>query len=587
MKQGNRRLPLAPGLQATLMVSLIAACLSQLFFNINLESTDLTRTPRFSDSREKARIHFRHQGSPTKEKYLIETMGGGVAVFDYNNDDRLDIFFVNGGKLRDPMPPGSVVGRSEAEYFNRMYRNNGDGTFTDVTGESGLTGAFEGRYGMGAATGDFDNDGFTDLYVTNFGTNTLYRNSGDGTFRDVTKTSGVQGGGWSASAGFFDFDNDGWLDLFVTRYLDWDLSKHVSCTIPSVVSFKAYCPPTKFKPVSNLLYRNNGNGTFSNISSPAGISKVLGKGLGVAFNDYNQDGFTDICVANDSVPQFLFHNNGDGTFTERGLELGLAFNEDGKDFSGMGIDFSDFDNDGLPDVIITNLSKEMYALYRNEGHRRFTYVTRRSQLGRISIFMSGWGTRFIDYDHDGWKDLFVAQGHVMDNIERIDPQLSYLQAPLMCRNDKGKLEDVSDQSGSPFFRQVAGRGAAFGDLDNDGDLDIVVGTLNDFPLVLYSNASELLGHWLLIKLRGTVSNRDGIGAKVKIEGVSGPSQAMVVSTAGSYLSSSDKRVHFGLGADDHVKRIEVCWPSGFHQELKDVKANQVLTVIEPRTGHST
>jgi hypothetical protein len=541
---------------------------------------EVNRLPNFLDRREKAGIRFKHQGNPTKEKYLIETMGGGVAVFDFNNDDLLDVYFVNGGKLQDPMKPGATVDRSGAEYFNRLYRNNGDGTFTDVTLEAGVSGSSHGNYGTGVATGDFDNDGFMDLYVTNFGRNTLYRNNRDGTFRDVTKEAGVGAGGWSASAGFFDFDNDGWLDLFVTRYLHWDFSLSIPCGIP----FTAYCSPIQFKPISNVLYHNNRDGTFRDVSAVSGIGRVLSKGLGVAFNDYDQDGLTDICVACDRVPQLLFHNNGDGTFSERALEVGLALDEDGGVFSGMGVNFSDFNNDGLPDILITTLAKEMYAFYRNEGHGRFSYVTRPSRLGLVSMLMSGWGTGFVDFDRDGWKDLFVAQGHVLDNIERIDPTRKYLQAPLLCRNDKGKFIDVSAQSGPVFQQPVAGRGAAFGDFDNDGDIDVVMGVLNDFPRILYNEAPAEAGHWLLIKLAGTVSNRDGMGAQVKVEGSSGLSQWSSVSTSGSYLSSSDKRLHFGLGSDELVKTIEVRWPSGITQELKNVKANQILTVIEQRSS---
>jgi len=534
--------------------------------------------PSFSDRRERSGIRFRHFGSPTKEKYLIETMGGGVGVFDYNNDGRLDIFLVNGGKIQDPMPAGARVGRAESEYFNRLYRNNGDGTFEDVTLEARVSGNHDGNFGMGIATGDFNNDGFVDLYVTNFGRNVLYLNQGNGTFRDVTERAGVAASGWSASAGFFDFDNDGWLDLFVTRYLDWDFSKNVPCGVP----FTAYCSPAKFEPVSNLLYHNNRDGTFSDVSAASGIGKVLSKGLGVAFEDYDQDGFTDICVACDRVPQLLFHNNGHGTFSERALQAGLAFDEDGVVFSGMGVDFGDFNNDGRPDVLITTLAKEMYALYRNEGRGRFSYFTRPSQLGVISMLMSGWGTRFTDFDNDGWKDLFVAQGHVLDNIERIDPQRHYLQAPLLCQNDQGRFVDVSALSGPVFHQALAGRGAAFGDLDNDGDIDIVMGILNDFPLVLYRNSPGSSGHWLLLQLIGTKSNRDGFGARIQIEAASGLKQWGYVTTSGSYLSASDKRVHFGLGVDGLAKSVQILWPSGIKQEMRNVKADQILTVVEPR-----
>jgi hypothetical protein len=434
---------------------------------------------------------------------------------------------------------------------------------------------------MGVATGDYNNDGFVDIYVTSFGANVLYRNNGDGTFTDVTKTAGVAAGGWSASAGFFDYDNDGRLDLFVTRYLAWDFSKNIVCRDRSGV--RTYCAPAHFSPVTNILYHNNGDGTFTDVSQRSGIGKVPGKGLGVAFNDYDADGYTDIVVANDAIAQYLFHNNGDGTFTERGLEAGIAFNENGASISGMGVDFSDYDNDGRSDVIITNLAKELYGLYRNLGRGNFESKVRQSNLARISAFGSGWGVRLIDYDNDGWKDLFVAQSHVMDNAELLDPQLVYRQPPLMARNVHGKFADVSDQSGPAFRQPIAGRGAAFGDLDNDGDVDVVINVLNDSPRLLYNNASHLGGHWLEIKTVGTVSNRAGLGTTIKVEGASTGEQWGYVTTTCSYLSACDPRVHFGLGPDQKVATVEIRWPSGIRQILKEVRTNQLLTVREPQS----
>ena len=497
----------------------------------------------------------------------------------------LDIFFVNSGGLVKT-DAGVQVDRSEPRYFNRLYRNNGDGNFQDATEKAGLSGARSGLYGMGVASGDYDNDGFTDLFLTSAAHTRLFRNRGDGTFEDVTAAAKADVPGWSTSAGFVDYDGDGRLDLFVTRYLDWDFSKHIECG----ESFRVYCTPKRHQPVANVLLHNEGDGTFSDVSRASGVGRVLGKSLGAAFNDVDADGRVDIVVANDSVAQMLFHNNGDGTFSEQALEAGLAYNEEGGSYAGMGIDFNDYNNDGRPDVFITNLSKELYALYRNGGDGLFSYITRPSYLARITTFMSGWGTRFVDLDLDGWKDLFVAQSHVLDNVERIDSALSYRQAPLLARNVNGKFVDVSSQGGPVFLNDYAGRGAAFGDLDNDGDLDVVMAVLNDFPLVLYSNASELGNHWLQVKLTGagsttTGSNREGQGATIKLR-AGGKLQWSYAITAGSYLSANDARVHFGLGGSDVVEWMEVLWPSGAKQTLTDLRADQIVTVAEPRRNGS-
>ena len=497
----------------------------------------------------------------------------------------LDIFFVNSDGLVKT-DAGVQVDRSKPRYFNRLYRNNGDGNFQDATEKAGLSGARSGLYGMGVASGDYDNDGFTDLFLTSAAHTRLFRNRGDGTFEDVTAAAKADVPGWSTSAGFVDYDGDGRLDLFVTRYLDWDFSKHIECG----ESFRVYCTPKRHQPVANVLLHNEGDGTFSDVSRASGVGRVLGKSLGAAFNDVDADGRVDIVVANDSVAQMLFHNNGDGTFSEQALEAGLAYNEEGGSYAGMGIDFNDYNNDGRPDVFITNLSKELYALYRNGGDGLFSYITRPSYLARITTFMSGWGTRFVDLDLDGWKDLFVAQSHVLDNVERIDSALSYRQAPLLARNVNGKFVDVSSQGGPVFLNDYAGRGAAFGDLDNDGDLDVVMAVLNDFPLVLYSNASELGNHWLQVKLTGagsttTGSNREGQGATIKLR-AGGKLQWSYATTAGSYLSANDARVHFGLGGSDVVEWMEVLWPSGAKQTLTDLRADQIVTVAEPRRNGS-
>ncbi|PYQ18566.1 MAG: RNA-binding protein, partial [Acidobacteria bacterium] len=410
---------------------------------------------RFTDITQAAGIDFKHENSATSNKYLLETMGGGVALFDFDNDGRLDVFFTNGAKIED-VPGAGPPDKSERRFWNRLYRQKEDGTFADVTERAGLTGMPQNRYGMGVAVGDYDNDGFADLYVTNYGGNTLYRNNGDGTFRDVTASAGVGAGGWSASAGFFDFDNDGKLDLFVTRYVDWTFKNNGQCG-DKKPGYRAYCHPDNYEGTTNILYHNNGDGTFTDVSARAGIAEAGGKGLGVAFADYDRDGFVDVYVANDSVQSFLYHNNGNGTFTEVGLLLGVGFNEDGKTFAGMGVDFADYDNDGRPDVVVTDLSNERYRLFRQGGDGSFQDVSNSSGLAAATLLFSGWSTRFVDYDNDGWKDLFVAQGHVMDTIEKTAPNLSYLQPPLLLRNESGRFVRVAP--GEVFQKAWAGRGA--------------------------------------------------------------------------------------------------------------------------------
>jgi len=510
-------------------------------------------------------LDFTLRNSATPQKYLIETMPGGVALLDYNNDGLLDIFLVNGGRVSSPMQTPENFDRHDPLYWNRLYRQNKDGGFTDVTQQAGLANAGEGNYGMGVAVGDYDNDGYPDLYVTSYGKNILYHNNGDGTFTDVTAKAGVAAGGWSVSAGFFDYDNDGKLDLFVTRYMDWDTKHSKDCG----GNYHTYCPPEEFPSTTNILYHNNGDGTFTDVSQRSGIAAKKGRALGVAFADYDGDGFTDIFVANDGMQQYLFHNNGNGTFTEVGLEAGTALSQDGRRLSGMGVVFQDYDNDGKPDVIVTQLPREIYGVYHNDGDGSFTYRSLETGLGLLSSGSSGWGVGLEDFDNDGWKDLFVAQGHVLDNVEQIDPSLHYLEAPLVAMNHNGRFERADSGSTGP----AAARGAAFGDLNNDGWQDVVVTTLGGHPQVFFNRGGKL--HWLVITLRGTRSNRDGFGARVRVNG-----QTRFATTAGSYLSSSDKRLHFGLGEAEKAK-VEIDWPSGIHQTLNDVHANQFLEVREP------
>jgi enediyne biosynthesis protein E4 len=510
-------------------------------------------------------LDFTLQNSPTPQKYLIETMPGGVALLDYNNDGLLDIFFVNGGHVTSPMKTPEDFDRSNPRYWNRLYRQNKGGSFTDVTEQAGLAKAGDGNYGMGVAVGDYDNDGHPDLYVTSYGKNILYHNNGDGTFTDVTAKAGVAAGGWSVSAGFFDYDNDGRLDLFVTRYMEWDTKHSKNCG----GNYHTYCPPEEFPSTTSILYHNNGDGTFTDVSQRSGIAARKGRALGVAFADYEGDGFTDIFVANDGMQQYLFHNNGNGTFTELGLEAGTALSQDGRRLSGMGVVFQDYDNDGRPDVIVTQLPREIYGVYHNDGDGSFSYRSLETGLGTLSSGSSGWGVGLEDFDNDGWKDLFVAQGHVLDNVEQIDPSLHYLEPPLLALNHNGRFERTDSGSTVP----AAARGVAFGDLNNDGWQDAVVTTLGGHPQVLLNRGGKM--HWLVITLRGTRSNRDGFGARVQVNG-----QTRFATSAGSYLSSSDKRLHFGLGTAEKAT-VEIVWPSGIHQTLKDLHADQFLEVREP------
>src|SRR6202021_2357169 len=391
-------------------------------------------------------IDFTLQNSPTPQKYLIETMPGGVALFDYNNDGLLVIFMVNGGRINSPVATRDAFARHDPAYWNRLYRQNKDGSFTDVTEPAGLANAGDGNYGMGVAVGDYDNDGYPDLYVTNYGKNVLYHNNGDGTFTDVTAKAGVAAGGWSSSAGFFDYDNDGHLDLFVTRYMLWDTQTSKICG----QEWQTYCPPAEFPPTTNILYRNRGDGTFEDVSQHSGISALKGRSLGVSFADYDGDGFTDVFVANDGMRQFLFHNNGNGTFTELALEAGAGLTDAGKPISGMGTVFQDYDNDGRPDILVTVLPREVYALFHNDGNGLFSYRSLQAGLGLLSAASSGWGVGLEDFNNDGWKELFVAQSHVLDNVEGIDHMLRYKQPPLLALNHKGRFERADPGTETPI-----------------------------------------------------------------------------------------------------------------------------------------
>jgi hypothetical protein len=527
----------------------------------------------FVDVTSRLGINFQYRSSHTSRKYLLETMGAGVALFDYDNDGRLDIFLVNGAPLGDPTPKGTIPQKTGPEYWNRLYHQKPDGTFEDVTARAGLQGV---GYGMGVAVGDYDNDGFEDLYVTAYGGNRLYHNNGNGTFTDVTLTAGVAGSGWSTAAAWVDLDGDGLLDLVVLRYLDWDFDD-LWCG-EHKEGYRAYCHPDHFKPIAPLVYHNNKNGTFTEIGEKIGLSKPA-KGLGLAIADYDRDGHIDFFVANDSMMEFLYHNKGDGTFEDVALVSEVAVDIDGRTYAGMGVDFADYNNDGWPDLVVTDLANQRYALYLNNGDGSFNYVSPNAGLAQMTLAHSGWGVRFLDYDNDGWKDLLIAQGHDLDTIELNFPHLHYREPMLLARNTGHGFVDVSAQSGSVFALPWVARGLAIGDLDNDGRLDAVV-TTNDGPVHVLHNQTQTQNHWLLLKLVGHTSNRDAIGAEVELVTAAG-SQFATVSTASSYLSASDKRVHFGLGTDNTALRIEIRWPSGIRQTIKNVAADQILQIDEP------
>ena len=530
---------------------------------------------RYTDVTGPSGLHFQHHNSATPSKFLIETMTGGVAVLDYDGDGWLDVFFVNGAKLKENQTDGDPLDKSAPEFWNRLFRNNRDGTFTDVTEKAGLQGK---GYGMGAAVGDYDNDGDPDLFVTNYGRSVLYRNNGDGTFSDVTSQAKLMADGWATSAGFVDYDNDGNLDLFVCRYLEWGFASNIYCGNKGP-NGRSYCHPDNFKPISNLLFRNNGDGTFADVTRTSKIGESAGKGLGVAFADFNGDGYLDISVANDSYQQLLFKNAGNGTFKEMAVIAGTGYTEDGKTFAGMGTDFADIDDDGFPDIVTTALSNEAYAYFHNNGDESFTYATLSSSLGEITRLFSGWGIRIFDFDNDGEKDLFLANSHVMDNIEVTQPHLRYMQKPLLLKRSGGKFQDVSAVSGAVFQQVWASRGAAFGDMDNDGDIDIIVCNCNG-PAYFIRNDGGNRNHWIGLELRGRKSNRDGIGARLKLTGESGKVQYAQAGATASYLSTVDRRVLFGLGSETKVKTIEISWPGGGKQVVQNPKVDQYLKVEE-------
>jgi len=528
-------------------------------------------TVRFTDQTQQAGIHFKHTNGASKEKYLPETMGSGGLFFDYNNDGHLDIYLVNSGTLGPASEP-----HRHPNDMNVLYRNTGDGTFVDATVEAGLQ--QNHGYGMGCLAADYDNDGDADLYLTSFGRNQLYRNNGDGTFTDVTSHAGVGDGKWSVSASFGDFNLDGHLDLYVANYLDYQLETAHACFLQSV---HIYCGPHEYPGARDTLYRNNGDGTFTDVTTRAGVHNT-GKGLGVLFTDYNNDGYPDIFVANDAVPDFLYQNNKDGTFTDVAIAAGVAYNSEGRATASMGIASGDYDNDGIQDLFVTNFSLEINSLFRNDNDGFYTMTTFEVGLADPSFSKLGFGTQFLDADNDGTLELFVANGHVWDNVSQITPSLSYRQhCQIFGNTGTGQFRDLSETAGRFFKRSIVARGVAVGDYNNDGATDILITCCGEPPILLRNDSQ--VDDWVKIRLVGTQGNRDGIGAKVWIH-----TDEMIlfreVTCGGSYASGSEQTLLFGIGAQKTLQSIEVKWQSGHTQTLDfsdaESPVNQTIYITE-------
>ena len=530
---------------------------------------------QFTDIALSSGITFRHTNGNSGRYYFLETVASGGGFIDFDGDGDLDIYLLNGAAIPGfvPVQPVSSV----------LYRNDGNGSFTDVTDQAGVGNV--GGYGMGMAVADYDNDGDDDLFVTNYGANILYRNEGGGVFDNVTAQAGLsvpRSPLFSTSAVFLDYDRDGHLDLYVCVYVEFNFDTNRRCSRDGIQS---YCGPDIYEGVADLLYHNNGDGTFSDVSAKAGIANPKGKGLGVVGGDYDGDGWTDIFVANDLTPDFLYRNNGDGTFTDQALLAGVAYGEDGVARAGMGVDLGDYDRNGTPDIYVTNFSLEPNSLHRNNGNGTFTESTFGAGVGNPTLLFLGFGTAFKDFDHDGWLDLFAANGHVIDNISLFDSSITYAQTNQLFRNDgDGRFTDVSDRAGAPFQVERVHRGAAFGDVDNDGDIDILVTTVNDVPLLLRNNGTGGSGGnggygSLLVSTEGVRSNRNGIGARVTVV-TDAQRQRREIRSGYSYLAANDLRAHFGLGASTGVDSVIVDWPSGARDVVTGIEGGQWITIRE-------
>ena len=527
-------------------------------------------TITFRDITQRAGIHFVHNNAAFGKKYLPETMGPGVAFIDYDNDGWPDIFIVNGMDW-----PGHASKRSTP----KLYHNNHDGTFTDVTHKAGLD---VEMFGMGVAVGDYDNDGYDDLFVTALGQNRLFHNNGNGTFTDVTQKAGLLGSKeFSTSAAWVDYDRDGNLDLVVGNYVQWSLEGDLYCTLDG--KSKSYCTPESYKGASVRLWHNRGDGTFEDVTRKAGVWEPTSKTLGIAILDYDNDGWPDLLFSNDTQPNKLYHNNGDGTFTEKAVVAGVAFSEDGVARAGMGVDAADYDRSGMASILITNFSNQMLSLYHNEGRGLFVDEAPRSEIGRNSLLTLGFGCFFFDYDLDGWPDILIANGHIDGDIQRVQPNVKYAMPPHIFRNlGKGNFQEVTKSLGAAFATPRVGRGAAYGDINNDGRLDLLLST-NGGPVYLFEN--DFTGNpaaankSLRIKLIGVKSNRDGIGTVVKMT-AGGESQLEMLRSGSSYLSASELVLTFGLAMHDHADSIEIRWPSGQVEQLANVAAGQTITLTE-------
>ena len=502
------------------------------------------------------------------EYYLPETTGAGCGFIDYDNDSWVDIYLVNSGRCDffHPDPP----------LRNALYHNNRDGTFTDVTEKAGVPG---GGYGMGVAVGDYDGDGWPDLFVTQYGRSILYHNNRNGTFTDVTDKAGVAAPGWASSAVWFDYDNDGRLDLFVCRFVDFDKSRNKFCGNEHTGE-RYYCVPTAYEPTRSWLFHNNGDGTFTDVSQDSGIAKVLGKAWGVVATDINNDGWMDLFVANDTVANFLFFNKGNGRFDEIGVQAGVAYSQDGRPRSGMGVDSGDVFDDGKPALFVTNVDQEMYSLYQNNGDLTFDDVAVPMGLGRLTRLMSGWGVKLFDYDNDGNLDLFIANGHPDDKIEKHSSHVTYREPLLVLHGEGNTLKNVSASAGDAFTKSFAARGMAIGDFNNDGAVDVLV-AVNDGPPLLLKNQAALGSHWLGVKLVGRKANPDAIGARVTWRAGDLVRSSLKVG-GGSYLSSHDPRMVLGIGKRTKIEMLQVHWPqpSGLTETYKDLPIDRYITIVE-------